>query len=311
MKNKTTFLTLLILSLLNCASLYTDIPLGHKGILWDSANRKKETLEPGRYNIAFSPFKRIDIYDTRWQSYKENHVEVITQDDLHIDVVASIIIRPDPTKIQEIHSEVGSNYYKTIVQSEFRTAIRNILSAYPYIQIAKKSPDIERDITEAVANKVRSKYIQVDDVNIDDINLSREILEKIEEKLKRQQEAEAMKFIKRKAEEEAEISRIQAQKETETELIRAKNEDKIARMRAKREAEEELIKAEARAKSQKLINSTISENYLKLRTLEAHYKAFESPNAKVIYIPVGKNGLPIYISPIEKWLQEDEIKHNR
>lgn len=307
---KTLFIFLVIV-LVNCATLYTQVPLGHKAVLWDSATRQGEVLEPGRYNIAFAPSKRIDIYDLRWQSYKENHVEVITQDDLHIDVVASIIIRPDPTKIKELHSEVGSNYYKTIVQSEFRTAIRNILSAYPYVQIAKKSPDIERDITLAVASKVRSKYIQVDDVNIDDINLSKEILEKIEEKLKRQQEAEAMKFIKRKAEEESEIAKIQAKKEAETELIRAENEDKISKMKAKREAEEEILKAEARAKAQKMINSTISPNYLKLRTLESHYKAFESPNAKIIYIPVGKNGLPIYISPVEKWLQEDENKINK
>lgn len=311
MKNKVFFIIFFFTQLSFCATIYTEVPLGHKAILWDSANQKGEVLEPGRYSVAFSPSKRIDIYDTRWQSYKENNVEVITQDDLHIDIVASIIIRPDPTKIRELHAEVGSNYYKTIVQSEFRTAIRNILSAYPYVQIAKKSPDIERDITEAVSNKVRSKYIQVDDVNIDDINLSKDILAKIEEKLKRQQEAEAMKFIRRKAEEESEIAHIQAKKEAEIEFIRAENEDKIAKMRAKREVEEELIKAEARAKSQKMINSTISPNYLKLKTLEAHYKAFESPNAKIIYIPVGKNGLPIYISPIEKWLQEDETKSGK
>ncbi|MCB1178521.1 MAG: hypothetical protein KDK36_13125, partial [Leptospiraceae bacterium] len=136
------------------------------------------------------------------------------------------------------------------------------------------------------------------------INLSKEIVAKIEEKLKRQQEAEAMKYVKRKAEEEAEIAKIQVRKEAESELIRAQNEEKINKMKTLREAEDEVIRAKARAQAQKLINSNLSKNYLQLKALESHYKAFESPNSKIIFIPVGKDGLPIYINPSDKMFSE-------
>ncbi|MCB1178512.1 MAG: prohibitin family protein, partial [Leptospiraceae bacterium] len=128
-------ISILILSFVGCSAWYTQIPSGYKGILEDSSASKVSVLDHGRYNIAFSPSKKIEIYDMKWQTYREDHVEVITQDDLHIDVVASIIIRPDTTKLKNLHQEIGKNYYNTIVKSEFRTAIRNVLSSYPYVQI--------------------------------------------------------------------------------------------------------------------------------------------------------------------------------
>lgn len=306
---------ILFLPLFTGCLTFKEVPVGHKGVLLDSAasseKEKVTILDHGRYNLGISPYKTIELYDTRWQTFREDHVEVITQDDLHIDVVASIIIRPNPLQIRKLHTEIGKNYYTTIVKSEFRTAIRNVLSSYPYVQIAKKSPDIEREIVYIVRSKVVSKYIEVDDVNFDDVNLSKEIISKIEEKLKRQQEAEAMKYIKRKAEEEADIAHIQAKKEAESEFIRAENESKINKMKTLREAEDEVIRAEARAKAQKLINSNLSANYLKLKALESHYKAFESPNSKIIFIPVGKDGLPVYINPNDKMFTETNAEEKK
>lgn len=106
---------------------FKEVPAGYKGVLLNSAasddKDKVSILDHGRYNLGISPYKTIDLYDTRWQIFREDHVEVITQDDLHIDVVASIIIRPNPLQIRKLHTEIGKKYYTTIVKSEFRTAI--------------------------------------------------------------------------------------------------------------------------------------------------------------------------------------------
>ena len=46
----------------------------------------------------------------------------------------------------------------------------------------------------------------------------------------------------------------------------------------------------ATAEAQKLIAATLSARFLQ-------FKAFDSPNAKFIYVPTGKEGLPIIVSP--------------
>jgi len=53
------------------------------------------------------------------------------------------------------------------------------------------------------------------------------------------------------------------------------------------------------------MNSTLTPLHLKYKALESHYKAFESPNTKLVIVPIGKNGLPIYINPTDILLKED------
>ncbi|MBP7284176.1 MAG: prohibitin family protein [Leptospiraceae bacterium] len=238
-------------------------------------------------------------YSTRWETHIEK-VDVITQDDLHIDVVASIIMRPMSNKIVDVHLNIGKDYYPNIVKAEFRTAIRNIMTGYQMIMISKKSQTIEDEIKDLVSRKLANKYLEVSDVNIDDINLSPKILQAIEDKIARQQELETMHYDMKIAQRNEEIAKMKAKTESEVEIIRAEKEDQIAKIKVKTEAESDIIRATARAKAQKLVNHHLTPSYLKLKAIESHYKAFESPNSKIIVIPIGKDGLPAYINVNEK-----------
>lgn len=154
--------------------------------------------------------------------------------------------------------------------------------------------------------------MEVSDVNIDDINLSPKILQAIEDKIARQQELETMHYDMKIAQRNEEIAKMKAKTESEVEIIRAEKEDQIAKIKVKTEAESDIIRATARSKAQKLINNHLTPSYLKLKAIESHYKAFESPNSKIIVIPVGKDGLPAYININEKMFGnqgETKTKH--
>lgn len=281
-----------ILISLNCASV---IKKEEVGIL--SSPASATVVNSGTVRVGYN--EELIIYSTRWESHVEK-VDVITQDDLHIDVVASIIMRPMKDKILDVHLNIGKNYYQSIVKAEFRTAIRNIMTGYQMIMISKKSQTIEDEIKDLVARKLANKFLEVSDVNIDDINLSPKILQAIEDKIARQQELETMHYDMKIAQRNEEIAKMKAKTESEVEIIRAEKEDQIAKIRVKTEAESDIIRATARSKAQKLVNEHLTPNYLKLKAIESHYKAFESPNSKIIFIPVGKDGLPAYININDK-----------
>ncbi|MDX1957133.1 MAG: SPFH domain-containing protein [Leptospiraceae bacterium] len=300
MKLIQSLLLLLIIGFVN-GCLY-EIRSQEVGILYDpndntitSLNKKK------RGYLALN--QEVITYSTLWEN-KTEKIEVITQDDLHIDVVASIKVRPNEAEIVNFHKYIGRNYYANVVQNEFRSAVRNILSMYPMIQINKKNQEIEKEIEELIAARMKSKHIQIMDVNIDDLNLGQKILQQIEEKVTMQQEVETIKFKKKLAEEEDELAKKKAKTEAEASFIRAEKEDQISKMRAMRDAENEVIAAKARGEAQKLINQNLSANYLKLRAIESHYKAFDSPNSKLIFIPVGKDGFPTYVNINDRLFQE-------
>ncbi len=242
----------------------TIIQPGHVGLLWEPRGQglsKKPYL--AGYHSHNNWRSEMIIYPIQWDSHKEK-VDVITRDDLHIDVVASIVIRPIVDKIYNLHTEIGQNYYEEFVKPEFRTSIRNVITDYPMIQISKKTPEIEKKIAQLISSKIKDKYLEADDVIIDDINFSTKILNAIEEKLTKEQQLEAMKF----------------------ELNIAQKDNEIARMKAKREAEITVIKAEAKAKALQIVNSQLTKKYIQ-------FKAFESPNSKIIYFPIDKSGLPL------------------
>ncbi len=63
----------------------------------------------------------------------------------------------------------------------------------------------------------------------------------------------------------------------------------------KSEAERKRIAAEGEAIANQIINSSLTDNLLKMRGIEATVKLSESQNTKTIIIGSGKDGLPLIL----------------
>jgi regulator of protease activity HflC (stomatin/prohibitin superfamily) len=239
---------------------------GEIGLLKDGSNGQisKQTLPAGRHSIGWRD--DVIIYPIQWKNFTER-LEVITKDDLTVEVIATITLRPIPEQIYSLHTDIGSDYYSRIVKQDFRAAIKNTFKEYPMTQISKNSEKIDTDIQNAVTQKLGTKYLELRDINIDDINYNKQIMEAIQLKLMKEQESEAMKY----------------------ELSKEKKKNEIERLNAQRDAEITIIKAKAEAEALRLVNSQITTKYIQL-------KAMENPNNKVIYLPIGRDGLPVLLN---------------
>ncbi len=239
---------------------------GKAGLIFDAFGEglQKDVLTAGTYN--FNPFtKTIIEYNLQWEPYKEK-IDVITRDDLQIDVVASITIRPLPSQLVSLHNEVGTSYYAHVVRQDFRTSVRNAFTNYPMIQISKNNQKIVSEIKDMMVDKLSSRHIEINNVNIDDISFSSQIMDAIQKKLTKEQELETMKF----------------------EIAIQKKDNEIARMNAQRDAEIIAIKAKADSDAIKIINESLSQKYIQ-------YKAYDNPQNKLIFVPLGKDGLPVSV----------------
>jgi len=130
--------------------------------------------------------------------------------------------------------------------------------------------------------KPRSKLLgirEIDNVTISDIDFTSGVLRAIETKLAKEQEKVQKDFELEIAVKDAEIARA-----------RAKGEADSLQIRAIGQAEAQKILAAGQAEAQRIIDLTLTTQFLQ-------FKAFESPNAKFIYVPTGKDGLPIIVSP--------------
>ncbi|NBU97092.1 MAG: prohibitin family protein [Spirochaetia bacterium] len=254
---------LFILIFSNCGST---VKAGQIGLVWkpfSQVSLQKEPLFPGFYLLF--PWNDIYTYSTQWDSNTEI-VDVMTKDDLQVNVSSTIIIRPAREELYQLQIEIGTDYYAKIVRPEFRTSVRNIVSVYQFTQISKNSPIIGKDIKNAVIDRIAGKHIEIFDVIIDDVNYPKDVLYAIEKKITKEQELEQKKY----------------------ELGIAEKDIEIAKKRATADSEAQIIRAEGQAKSQEIIDKKLTPQYLQ-------YKAFESNNSKFFYIPSGKGGLPLVI----------------
>ena len=254
------------LSLLITSCNYVVVNSGEIGLLRDGKTGQisKTTLPAGRHEVGVRD--DLIIYPIQWKNFTER-LEVITKDDLTVEVIATITLRPIPEQIYSLHADIGPDYYNRIVKQDFRAAIKNTFKEYPMTQISKNSEKIDTEIQNAVNQKLGTKYLELRDINIDDINYNKQIMEAIQLKLMKEQESEAMKY----------------------ELSKEKKKNEIERLNAQRDAEITIIKAKADAEALRLVNSQITTKYIQL-------KAMENPNNKVIYLPIGRDGLPVLLN---------------
>ena len=236
------------------------IPAGHVGVLDLFGNVSSRVLPSGVHLVV--PFTRVIKMTVQTQELKEV-AEVPSQEGLIMDLEVSLLYRLDPEKADDIYRTVGRNFATVAVEPQIRSAIREITASYDAKALYSSERDkIAREIFTYFAKLTEARGIVAEAVLLRKVGLPPVVANAIQEKLKREQEAEQMKFVLQKEQQEAERKRIEAQ---------------------------------GVADFQKIVASGISQQLLEWKGIEATEKLALSPNAKVVLIGNQKSGLPIIL----------------
>ncbi|MEP6802210.1 MAG: prohibitin family protein [Acidobacteriota bacterium] len=238
----------------------TVIPAGHVGVKDLFGKVSPDILTPG-VNFVI-PFTRVVKFSVQTQELKET-ADVPSREGLIMDLEASLLWRLDPSKASLMYKTVGSEYASRVVEPQIRAAIREITASYD----AKALYSAQR---EKIALEIYTLFNQMslprgiiaDAVLLRKIGLPAVVANAIQEKLKREQEAEQMKFVLQKESQEAERKRIEAQGISDF---------------------------------QKIVAAGISAQLLEWKGIEATEKLAMSNNTKVVVIGNPKSGLPIIL----------------
>jgi regulator of protease activity HflC (stomatin/prohibitin superfamily) len=240
---------------------FRTVPAGHVGVKDFFGQVSAQPLPPGIRLVV--PFTRVVKMSVQTQEIKEV-AEVPSQEGLILNLETSLLFQLDPARAADIYRTVGHDYVGTIVEPQFRSAIREITASYE----AKALYSAER---ERIANEIFALFrriagergIIVQQVLLRKIGLPPVVANAIQEKLRREQEAEQMKFVLQKEQQEAERKRIEAQ---------------------------------GVADFQRIVAQGISSQLLEWKGIEATEKLAGSANTKIVVIGNTKSGLPIILS---------------
>lgn len=199
------------------------------------------------------------------ESTQTNNIKLIlslpTKEGLSVNSEISILYRLEQDKIPSILENIGQDY-ESIITSVFRSASSDVCAKF-------YAKDMHSGMRAKIEDEIKSKMLvnlkkQADGIELiavlmKSIQLPRGLANSIEQKLQAEQDAMRMEFI------------IQ---------------------QAKLEADRKTIEAEGERDAQKILAEGLTNDIIKLRSIEAFNKLSQSNNSKVI-ITDGKTPLLI------------------
>ena len=255
----------IILLIIFWSRMTVTIDAGNRGVIFhtfgDGIILDEPALDEGFHFIA--PWNKVIVYNVR-QHHKAEEMKVLSSNGLEITVDVSLWYFPLSNKLPNLHKFLGVDYDDQVVIPALRSASRTVIGRYTPEEIySTKKEAIQTEIFNETKKILEDKFIYVDKVLIRSIYLPEKIKEAIEGKLKQEQLAQEYEY-------------------------------KLDR--EKQEADRKRIAAEGEAKANQIINSSLTDELLKMRGIEATTKLSESNNAKIIVIGGGKDGLPLILN---------------
>src|SRR5216683_3228316 len=168
-----------------------------------------------------------------------------------------------PDRAADVYQKIGPNYVEVLIEPNVRAAIREATASHTANALYTGEREmVAKQIFDELYNLLGQRGFVVESVLLRDIQLPATLKASIESKQQAEQESLAMSFRLQKEKQEAERKRIEAAGVRDFQTIVAQG---------------------------------ISPQLLEWKGIEATELLAKSPNAKVVVIGGGKNGLPLIL----------------
>lgn len=264
-----------------CGAVYvgtslTKVGQGEVGVVYSVADGvQEETLGPGFHFVG--PFDRVKDYPVAQQQLVlSNNPEDYNDDkhaDWHVDAPAdggmvkmnmTINYNFMPEKVTDLYEKFngmdGGQIVESMVQNSIVAYIKEVTPDFTVMDIySDKRSEVSKAITEYLNGKLNDEYgINVSSALIIDVQLDNTLMEKVQAKEQAKQDAEKAELDKQTAIAQGEANKATAEADAE-----------VKRIEAEAKAERTRIAAEAEADSNNTINSSITENLIRMKEAEA------------------------------------------
>jgi len=184
------------------------VPAGYVGIVDFFGNVSSHHLNNG-INLV-NPLARVILMSIRTQEEMEV-MPVPSKEGLTINLDISILYRLDSSKAVQMYKTVGPYYKDIVVAPQFRSAARGITVAHEAKALYTSEREmLSQAVFDGLKNMLVERGIVLERVLLRGITLPTTVSQAIEQKLKAEQEAERMKFILQREQQEAERKRVEA-----------------------------------------------------------------------------------------------------
>jgi len=240
-------------------------PAGNEGYVFErprmfgSGGFRGELKGPSNYGVSLWRNEVTNV-DFRPQTYGEDF-KILAKDELNISFRFQSIIRVKPGTIKQVVEEYsGGAFYARYIKEPLRAMVRENVQSLKSREIKERRKEIAEAVSAELKEHLESTPFVLVSAVVGNIDYPDVVTKAVENKLAAQQ--------------------LLDEKETQREID-------------KKDAEIRVEEAKGIAEAQKIINTTLTQNYLQHEAIQAQLKMASSPNHTTVYIPSGANGIPL------------------
>lgn len=260
------------------ASAVVVVPAGHVGVVVLFGSVADDQLDEG---IGFvNPLATVEHVSVRTQSITmsgSRAIKSLSRDGLLLTLEITIQSHINGADAPWLYRNFGVGRGRAtanVLVPASRAAIREVIAKYTANEAySVKRDEVPERIRERLNRKIRTLLskrggdkrlgIVVDGIELRDIKLPPRVTAAIERKLEEEQRAQRMRFVLD---------------------------------RERQEATRKEIEASGIAKFQEIVTKGIDDRLLRWKGIDATLKLAQSPNAKIVVIGGGKDGLPLILN---------------
>jgi regulator of protease activity HflC (stomatin/prohibitin superfamily) len=221
-----------------------------------------------------NPFVDVIELDARTQNYTmssvrdegqksgDDAIRVLSADGLEVVIDLTVLYRVLPAEAPRLYRQTGPDYEDKIVRTVSRTRIRDNAVYYDAVALySTRREEFQGRIFRSLEADFKSRGLRLENLLIRNIQLPATVRSSIEQKIQAEQEAQKMRFVLQKEQQEAERKRVEAQ---------------------------------GIADYQRIVNQGLTEQQIQYESIKAMRELATSPNAKMIIMGAGR-GTPVIL----------------
>lgn len=240
-------------------------PAGHEGYvrenprIWGTGGFVGTLKGPANFGVSWKRNEVTNV-DFRPKTYPEPF-KILAKDELNMSFNFQSILKIKPGSIKTVVEDyAGDAFYARYIKEPLRAMVRKNVQSL----MSREIKGQRKEIATAVSTELRdylkdTPFILVSCV-VGNIDYPAVVTQAVEKKLAAKQ--------------------LLDEKETQRAI-------------AKKDAEIKIEEAKGIAEAQRIINTTLTANYLQHEAINAQLKMAASPNHTTVYIPSGANGIPL------------------
>ena len=167
---------------------------GKAGVLYETFGRgtRTDVIYPEGAHVIW-PWDRMTIYDVRINE-TTTRLTIMSANGLDIGITLSIRFYPRTSSLGLLHQQAGPAYVAKIVVPEIQSIVRNLCANFEPEQIYRTQPSLDQSILEEASRRLGERFIVLDAVLIQAVDLPAPVQAAIQTKLVAQQAGEEMKY---------------------------------------------------------------------------------------------------------------------